>query len=110
MQADEQLNQIEKVLAFFATFVLDSALVQQIMRWDMTVLRSSPWYEEIFQSGQREDRLSSIELTLEVKFGDEGLNLMPKISQISDIEELKTIQRSILSSETVEEVKRILEN
>ncbi len=110
LQTDEQLNQLETVLAFFATFVLDSALVQQIMRWDMTVLRSSPWYEEIFQRGQREDRLSSIQLTLEVKFGNEGLNLMPKISQISDIEELKAIQRYILTSETVEEIRQILEN
>ncbi len=109
LQADEQLNQLETVLAFFATFVIDSALVQQIMRWDMTVLRSSPWYEEILRRGQREDRLSSIELTLEVKFGNEGLNLMPKISQISDMEELKAIQRSILTSENVESVRQILE-
>ncbi|MDZ7958383.1 MAG: Rpn family recombination-promoting nuclease/putative transposase [Aulosira sp. DedQUE10] len=109
LQTDEQLNQLETVLAFFATFVLDSALVQQIMRWDMTVLRSSPWYEEIFQRGQREDRLSSIELILEVKFGNQGLNLMPNISQISDIEELKAIQRSILIAETLEEVRQILE-
>lgn len=108
LQADEQFNQLETVLAFFATFVLDSALVQQIMRWDMTVLRSSPWYQEIFQRGQQEDRLSSIELTLEVKFGNEGLNFMPKISQISDIEQLKAIQRSILTAETLEELRRIL--
>jgi predicted transposase YdaD len=110
LQTDEQLNQLETVLAFFATFVLDSALVQQIMRWDMTVLRSSPWYEEIFQGAQREDRLSSIELTLEVKFGNEGLNFMPKISQKSDIEELKAIQRSILIAETLEEVRQIFES
>jgi predicted transposase YdaD len=32
LKADEQLNQLETVLAFFATFVLDSALVQEIMR------------------------------------------------------------------------------
>ncbi|AFY41704.1 hypothetical protein [Nostoc sp. PCC 7107] len=104
LQRDEQLNQLETVLAFFATFVLDSALVQQIMRWDMTVLRSSPWYQEIL----RDDRLSSIELTLEVKFGNEGLNFMPKISQISDIEELKAIQRSILIAQNLDELKQVL--
>ncbi|OCQ90419.1 transposase [Nostoc sp. MBR 210] len=106
LQRDEQLNQLETVLAFFATFVLDSALVQQIMRWDMTVLRSSPWYQEIM----REDRLSSIELTLEVKFGNEGLNFMSKISQISDIEELKAIQRSILIAQNLDELKQLLED
>ncbi|MBD2453560.1 Rpn family recombination-promoting nuclease/putative transposase [Nostoc sp. FACHB-87] len=106
LQRDEQLNQLETVLAFFATFVIDSALVQQIMRWDMTVLRSSPWYQEIM----REDRLSSIELTLEVKFGNEGLNFMSQISQISDIEELKAIQRSILIAQNLDELKQLLED
>ncbi len=52
LQADEQLNQLETVLAFFATFVIHSALVQQIMRWDMTVLRESPWYQEFYKKGK----------------------------------------------------------
>jgi len=114
LQADEQLNQLETVLAFFATFVLDSSLVQEIMRWDMTVLRESPWYQEILQQGEqkgeKKDRLSSIELCLEVKFGNEGLKFMPKISEISDLETLKTIQRSILTVESLEELKHILQN
>jgi len=114
LQADEQLNQLETVLAFFATFVLDSSLVQEIMRWDMTVLRESPWYQEILQQGEqkgeKKDRLSSIELCLEVKFGNEGLKFMPKISEISDLETLKTIQRSILTVESLEELKHILQS
>jgi predicted transposase YdaD len=110
LQADEQLNQLETVLAFFATFVLDSSLVQEIMRWDMTVLRESPWYEEILQRGKREERLSNIELSLEVKFGNEGLKFVPKISEISDLETLKTIQRSILTVESLEELKHILQS
>ena len=114
LQADEQLNQLETVLAFFATFVLDSSLVQEIMRWDMTVLRESPWYQEILQQGEqkgeKKDRLSSIELCLEVKFGNEGLKFMPKISEISDLETLKTIQRSILTVESLDELKHILQN
>ncbi len=32
LRGNEQLNQLETVLAFFATFVLESALVQEIMR------------------------------------------------------------------------------
>ncbi|MBO1057621.1 MAG: Rpn family recombination-promoting nuclease/putative transposase [Dolichospermum sp. JUN01] len=110
LQADEQLNQLETVLAFFATFVLDSSLVQEIMRWDMTVLRESPWYEEILQRGKREERLSNIELSLEVKFGNEGLKFVQKISEISDLETLKTIQRSILTVESLDELKHILQN
>ncbi|MEH2125697.1 Rpn family recombination-promoting nuclease/putative transposase [Nostoc sp.] len=51
LRADAQLNQLESLLAFFASFVLDTPLVQQIMRWDMAVLRESPWYQEIEQRG-----------------------------------------------------------
>ncbi|MDZ7949750.1 DUF4351 domain-containing protein [Nostoc sp. DedQUE09] len=51
LRADEQLNELESLLAFFASFVLDTPLVQQIMRWDMAVLRESPWYQEIEQRG-----------------------------------------------------------
>ena len=42
LRADEQLSQLEPLLAFFASFVLSTRLVQQIMRWDMAVLQESP--------------------------------------------------------------------
>ena len=49
LRADEKLNELEPLLAFFASFVLSNQLVQQIMRWDMTVLQESPWYQEILK-------------------------------------------------------------
>jgi predicted transposase YdaD len=42
LQKNEQLVELESLLGFFASFVLETELVQQIMRWDMTVLRESP--------------------------------------------------------------------
>jgi len=114
LKADEQLNQLETVLAFFATFVLDSALVQEIMRWDMSVLLESPWYQQILQEGeirgQRRERLSSIESYLKVKFGNEGLKFMPKISEISDFEQLGKIYLSIIAVESLEELRLVMEN
>ncbi len=47
------VQQLEPLLAFFASFVLDMPLVQQIMRWDMAVLRESPWYHEILSFGEQ---------------------------------------------------------
>jgi len=111
LRADERLSDFETVMAFFATFVLGSSLVQQIMRWDMAVLQESPWYQEILQQGQqngiRQERLASIELGLEVKFGTEGLQLMPEISQISDLELLKAIQRGVMMVNTIDELQQI---
>ncbi|MEA5608711.1 Rpn family recombination-promoting nuclease/putative transposase [Nodularia spumigena] len=112
LRADEQLNQLETVLAFFATFVLDSALVQEIMRWDMAVLRESPWYKEIEQrgveQGRREELFLSIEMLLEMKFCNEGLELMPIISQVNDLERLKSFQQAIKTANTVEDLREIL--
>ncbi len=117
LRADEQLSQLETVMAFFATFVLDSVLVQQIMRWDMVVLRESPWYQQIREEGRREGReegrqamMSAIELSLEIKFGQEGLQLMPKISQIADLEQLKNIQRGIMTVNNVDELREFMQS
>jgi predicted transposase YdaD len=52
LRNDATLTDFEPLLAFFATFVLDSALVQQIMRWDMIILEESPWYNEILRRGE----------------------------------------------------------
>ncbi len=51
LRSEEELQDLEPLLAFFASFVLESKLVQQIMRWDMTVLRESPWYQELLEEG-----------------------------------------------------------
>ncbi|MEM6752549.1 MAG: transposase, partial [Cyanobacteria bacterium P01_C01_bin.38] len=114
LRADENLNQLETVLAFFATFVLDSALVQQIMRWDMAILSESPWYQQILREGEargrREGIISGIELDLEIKFGSEGLQLMPQISQITDLEQLKVIQRAVKTVNSLEELQILIQN
>ncbi|MGB8699783.1 MAG: DUF4351 domain-containing protein, partial [Thermosynechococcaceae cyanobacterium] len=57
LQKNEELVELESLLGFFASFVLDTELVRQIMRWDVTVLRDSPWYLEIRQEGRQEDEL-----------------------------------------------------
>lgn len=54
LRQDEKLSELENLLAFFATFVLEAEVVQQILRWDMAVLRESPWYQQILQEGKRE--------------------------------------------------------
>ena len=51
LREDEKLSELENLLAFFATFVLETEIVRQIMRWDMAVLQQSPWYQQILQEG-----------------------------------------------------------
>ncbi|MBW4506762.1 MAG: transposase [Scytonematopsis contorta HA4267-MV1] len=117
LRQDEKLNQFETVLGFFASFILDKALVQRILGWDMAILQESPWYKQIVteseqrgeQRGQLLGELRAIQTTLEVKFGSPGLELMPQISKISDLERLSEILRSILTFNTLEEVQSLLQ-
>jgi predicted transposase YdaD len=103
LRSNEDLSQLETVLAFFATFVLESGLVKEIMRWDMAVLLESPWYNEILREGEirgeargaRVIMVESIETILKTKFGSQGLELMSRISPISNLEQLKLILRNI---------------
>lgn len=44
-------EEAEVVMAFFASFVMAPEEVCRIVRWNMTVLRESPWYREIVQEG-----------------------------------------------------------
>jgi predicted transposase YdaD len=119
LRRNEDLSQLETVLAFFATFVLESALVREIMRWDMAVLLESPWYNEILREGEVRGEargeargvrvmVESIETILETRFGNQGLELMPRISPISNLEQLKAILRNIALANTIAEFLPVL--
>ena len=47
-------------------------------------------------------------MSLEVEFGSDSLDLMPQITQISDLERLKAVLRSIVVANTIEELQDIL--
>jgi predicted transposase YdaD len=116
LRTDENLSELESLMAFLASFVLESRVVQQIMRWDMAVLEQSPWYQQILQQGEqrgillgrRQEILSGIEVALEIKFGNDGLQLLPVISQILDLERLKAIQGSLKRVSTLDELRQII--
>jgi predicted transposase YdaD len=52
LRQSKTLDEFSPLLGFFANFVLDSNLVQQILRWDMVVLEESLWYNEIIRRGE----------------------------------------------------------
>jgi predicted transposase YdaD len=115
LRQEQKLDELEPLLAFFATFVLESELVQQIMRWDMTVLLESPWYRQILQEGEKRGRqegrqeglLSGIMTILEIKFGDEGLRLLPEIQQIESVEILANLLAALKKVNSLEELRAI---
>ena len=49
----------------------------------------------------------SIELGLRLKFGDEGLEILPEISEIQDVEQLRAIHRGLLTVNTLSELRQL---
>ncbi len=111
LRADAQLNQLESLLAFFASFVLDTPLVQQIMRWDMAVLRESPWYQEILAEGEQRGLQQGVQQGLQQgvrqqlirvlrrRFGEIPHELETKLEGKS-VEELENLMDSALAELT----------
>jgi hypothetical protein len=50
---------------------------------------------------------AGIELGLELKFGAEGLQLMPEINQLTDVELLRAVRQAIMTAASPNELRRI---
>ncbi len=59
------------------------------------------------EKGVRQGLLEAIELGLELKFGADALSLMSEISQIDDIEKLRSIKEGIKTVASIEELQQI---
>jgi hypothetical protein len=60
------------------------------------------------KKGIRQGLLEAIELGLGLKFGDEGLEILPEISEIENVEQLKAIIGGLLTRvNTLEELRQL---
>ena len=115
LRADEQLKDLEPLLSFFASFVLDIPLVQQIMRWDMTVLRESPWYQEILKEGLERGEKQGLQRgetnlilrQLRRRFGEIEFSLKQKIQNLS-IAQLELLGESLLDFSELQDLVNYL--
>lgn len=57
--------------------------------------------------GLREGLLNGIELGIALKFGSEGLRLLPEIYEIEDVKMLRAIHEGLKITESLEALRRI---
>ncbi len=102
LRQDEQMFELEALLGFFASFVLSAEVVRQIMRWDMAVLRESPWYQEILQEGERRGEEAGIQRERQLVFrlltrrvGDLSPELVTQIQSLT-LEQLEALGEALL--------------
>lgn len=120
LRQDEQLQDLEPLLSFFASFVLDIPLVQQIMRWDMTVLRESPWYEEILKEGLQQGKKQGLQQgrlegetqlvirQLQRRLGTLDDTLKQQI-QMLPVEQLESLAEELLDFRDIQQLQSWLE-
>lgn len=113
LRADEQLSQLETVMAFFASFVLDSSLVRQIMRWDMGILSESPWYQQILnegrQQGKQEEAVAMITRLLNRRFGSLSPELQKRLRGLT-LEQLEELSEVLLDFTAIAQLETWLQN
>jgi hypothetical protein len=60
------------------------------------------------QQGILEGLLEGIELGIGLKFGAQGVNLMPAIRQIKDPDRLKAIKEAVKVAKTIDDIKELI--
>ena len=112
LRAEPKLSELESLLAFFASFVLETEFVQQIMRWDMAVLRESPWYQEILEQGRQEGleqgleqaRRDDLRRVLRYRFGELPREVEAGLEQLG-VEQLERLFDVALQVATLDEFR-----
>lgn len=56
IRQEPRAAELETILALFAGYVLDTALIKQILRWEMQVIQESPIIQELIERGREEGR------------------------------------------------------
>jgi len=108
LRAEPALSELEPLLAFFASFVLETEFVQQIMRWDMLVLRESPWYQEILEEGREQGletaRREDLLRVLVRRFGELPAEVEEALQRLG-LDQLERLFDLALDAATLEEFR-----
>lgn len=84
---------------------LEQEFQQQIQQLEEE--RRMPYITSVERSGIRQGLLEGISLGLKLKFGSEGLSLLPEISDIRDVEQLRTILAGLETANTLDGLRQI---
>ena len=62
------------------------------------------------ERGLKQGLLKAIELGLELRFGNEGLGILPEVSQIKDIDALNAVQDALRRGAALQEIRLLYQN
>jgi len=94
---DEKLSELKNLLGYFATFVLSTTTVQEIMNWEMMVFRESP----LGQDMMKEEAQRMLLRLIQRLFGDVSESIQANLQGLSteEIEGLVDVAVTVNSLE-----------
>lgn len=95
-------EEMEAVLALFASFVMSPEQIRQIVRWEMTVLRESPWYQEIVQEGVQQGVRKAVLHLLQSRFELSDETVKHLTSQLEQVHDEETLHRLLVTAANAE--------
>jgi hypothetical protein len=83
---------------------LQQSFTREVFQYEE--VKGMPFITSVERDGIRAGLLQGIEVSLDIKFGADGLKLLPEIRKIQDHEKLAAVLHTIRSAATPEEVRR----
>lgn len=102
LEADEKLSELKNLLGYFATFVLSTTTVQEIMNWEMMVFRESPLGQDILQTGKKEGVEETLLRQIGRRFGEIPESVQATLQGLS-LEKLEDLAEELVEVNSLEE-------
>ena len=105
--AAEDVRQLVRFLDWLMELppALQDLFEEEIHRYEGE--KQMPFMTSFERRARTEELLAGIELGLELKFGADGLQLMPDIKQITDVDLLRAVRDAIKPAANPDEVRRV---
>jgi predicted transposase YdaD len=111
IRQEPEAAELETILAVFAEYVLDRKLIQQLLRWEMEIVRESSIIKELIQEGyekgERKATIDALHQTLTIRFNIEPGKFDEQFEQL-DVASLKKLHEAALTVQSLAEFERAL--
>jgi len=97
-------EEMEVALALFASFLMSAERVQQIVRWEMAVLRESPWYQAIVQEGVQEGLFEAVLHLVQTRFDLSSSAVEGLATQLQGAREAEVLRQLLVDAANAESI------
>lgn len=102
LRADEQLQELENLLGFFACSVFDVARVREILRFDMAILQKSPLFQQMAREQRQQENLRVLLRQIQHRFGEVSAEIKANLQRLN-IEQLDELLDVLFTVNSLDE-------